>query len=121
MGFGKPVPVKKGNKTYKLSDWIRASKESKRFHSYKVYIVRCYDENESFFKIGRTFVSIEDRLCKLPYKYEVIEVYEDNPFRIFKLERKLHRLSKEYKYTPIKSFAGQTECFSKINEYEKKE
>lgn len=119
MAFGKSVPINKPN-SYSLREWIDAAEKSNNFDSYKVYVVKVSNKKETFYKIGKTFTTTKQRLKSFPYRYEIIEEYEGNPFRISRLEKKLHRLSKEYKYTPLKQFAGSTECFSQINEYEKK-
>src|SRR5690606_12217543 len=39
-------------------NWHNISITSKTFDSFKVYIIKCYNENESFYKIGRTFCTI---------------------------------------------------------------
>jgi hypothetical protein len=48
----------------------------------------------------------------LPYSYNIVKVIVDNPYRIFKLEAKLKRKFKEYKYSPANKFSGHKECFS---------
>lgn len=101
------------------TNWKKAAKKSKYFDSFKVYIIRCYNENEEFYKIGRTFLTIKDRFQfnKLPYKYEIIKVieYKTNPRKIYNLERDLKRQHKPYKYLPKIQFRGMHECFTEIN------
>lgn len=101
-----------------LSDWISLAKNSKNFDSYKLYILKCWDKQESFIKIGRTFQTIKKRFKQkthLPYKYEVLYKIIDNPEYIFKLENILKNKYKENKYIPNKKFNGMYECF-KIDE-----
>ena len=45
------------------SDWTNAAINSKSFESFKVYIIRCYNDNEEFIKIGRTFSKLKKRFC----------------------------------------------------------
>lgn len=104
-----------GNCGWGLSDWIKLSENSSEFSEYKVYIIKCSSDTESFIKIGRTFKELKNRFCSklsMPYLYEVISEVPDNPFRIFKLENKLKKMCKEFSYTPINSFSGMHECFS---------
>ncbi len=100
--------------------WEKAGNASKHFESFKVYVIRCYNEEESFFKIGKTFNTLESRLAnntsKLPYTYKVLKVIEGEAKEISKLEHKLHKLNKEYKYLPAKEFGGRFECFSELKE-----
>jgi len=80
-----------------------------------LYIIRCYNENEEFIKIGRTSTSTIKRFKKkqtMPYEYEVIKEIKGSPGFIFDKEVKLHRLYKEYKYKPLIHFGGETECFN---------
>lgn len=89
----------------------------------KLYIIKCYNNNETFYKIG---ITSQDTLfrrfnCKywMPYNYKIIEIIEnENSDYIFDLERKLHKINKQFKYKPLIWFDGFTECFSqytKIN------
>jgi len=98
-----------------LRDWIELSKNSSEFSGYKVYIIRCHSDNESFIKVGRTFKDLKNRFCgkvDMPYKYDVITEISDNPFRVFKLELKLKKMCKEFSYCPTQKFSGMYECFT---------
>lgn len=100
---------------WSLSEWITQAKSSDHFDSFKCYIIECFSHEERFIKIGRTFNTIEARFAEdgsLPYSYNILKVISDNPYRIFKLEAKLKRKFKEYRYQPMKSFSGHKECFS---------
>src|SRR5690606_7433578 len=94
-------------------------KKSKTFESFKVYIIKCWNEDEVFFKIGRTYRKIEDRFInkkEMPYKYKVVHIIENESSEyIYKLEHRLKREHKNYKYTPNIKFNGMYECFSKIH------
>lgn len=81
-----------------------------------LYIIKCFDEFETFYKIGITSNTINVRFGKgnnktIPYKYEIIHIIKGNPYTIWDFEKFLHKLYNPYCYIPIKSFAGKTECF----------
>ena len=79
-----------------------------------MYIIKCFNENETFYKIGITSKSIEERfnsISKMPYTYEVVQKILDIPNIIYELEHILHRLYKPFKYTPVTNFKGNSECF----------
>jgi glutaredoxin-related protein len=98
--------------------WIASAKKSKRFTSFKVYILKCWNDEEVFFKIGKTYREINKRFDyfkTMPYNYEVVKIFESEDGRyICELERELQNKNKEYAYTPKIEFDGMYECFSKI-------
>ena len=97
--------------------WNAQAKVSKEFDSFKVYIIRCYNDKESFLKIGRTFTSIRRRFYgRLPYNYEILKVFEGEYRRMAELEVKLQNLNKEFKWKPLVAFRGENECFSELKE-----
>lgn len=113
-----------------LREWIEQSKASRYFTGYKLYVIECFNDNERFIKIGRTYCTIGQRFCdtkSMPYQYELIyEIKDDNPYLIFNLENKLKKEYKPHKYKPLIKFTGQNECFSmeikdtlkdRLNEY----
>ena len=82
-----------------------------------LYVIHCFNDTESFYKVGRTSLSVAIRFrnkSKLPYDYKVIYTIIDEPNTIYDLENKLLSLRK-YKYKPLISFKGETECFSDIS------
>ncbi|WP_296137531.1 GIY-YIG nuclease family protein [Psychrobacter sp. B29-1] len=86
-----------------------------------LYVIKCHDEKEVFYKIGITSVSLRRRLTGnvIPYNYDVLyDVFDEGNF-IFDMETQLHRLLKKYKYEPKIGFGGQTECFTTIKPIEK--
>ena len=102
------------------SKWVKAGEEAKRFNSYKLYIIKCWNNLESFYKIGKTFLTMETRFGNgnnnpMPYDYEVIKIHEGNGFEISKLEKEMHKHNKDNKYIPLKSFSGMHECFTIVN------
>ena len=104
---------------WKYSDWEKAGNKSVNFDSYKVYIIRCFNETEEFYKIGKTFSTVAKRFNRkdlMPYEYEVLKVIEGSARFISELENKLQNENKEHRYLPIKDFKGKTECFKKLKE-----
>lgn len=84
-----------------------------------VYTIKCWDENEIFFKIGITTKTVKERFRKekdLPYEFEVLEEIQTNLYDAIAIEFLKHKkLKKEGKqYFPKKTFAGITECFKEL-------
>lgn len=97
---------------WSLSRWQKGGNISKFFDSFKVYFVKAYDKQECFYKIGRTYCTVDNRFESIPYFYDVILITShDDPKIIFDLENHLKRTFKAHKYKPLKPFGGQHECF----------
>lgn len=79
----------------------------------KLYLIRCFNEEEEFYKIGKTLKKINKRFVKsnLPYKFETVFYYEQEAGFIWDLEVELHRKYKKQHYLPKLKFAGYTECY----------
>lgn len=102
---------------WSYTKWINTSKGSKNFDSFKVYILKCWSDTETFYKIGKTFQKVSKRYDKgsLPYNYKIIKILESNDgLEICKLEMKKHMENKEYKYKPKVKFGGYRECYKKV-------
>lgn len=85
----------------------------------KLYIIKCFNETEMFYKIGITSrKGVRNRFnCRttMPYNYEIIKLIKsEDAIYIYDLERFLHKHHKKYKYKPLIPFAGDTECFTEI-------
>lgn len=111
---------KRNNPTgWTSTNWQMSAKRSKHFDSFKVYVIRCWNDTEYFYKIGRTFTTTRHRFSgkyNMPYNYEIIEeIIFDNARDCFNKEWQLKRTHKEYKIIPKIHFKGRYECFSKIN------
>lgn len=101
----------RGTATFTKTGWINLCNSQDKIPL--LYIIRCYNEEEEFIKIGRTSRSIHERFCSgMPYSYEVIKEIKGSPDFIFDKECELHHKYKKYTYTPIISFCGKTECFN---------
>ena len=99
------------SKGWAKEKWVEASKRLEHF-SPKLYVLRLYNNSESFIKIGITFTSIHKRfVSKLPYDYEILTFIEGSAEFIFEEEKRLHNLLKGNKYIPKLRFGGMYECY----------
>lgn len=81
----------------------------------QLYLINCFNESESFYKVGITTHSIKERYRKtgsMPYEYDVVDVYQGVGSDVFNCEKELFRRGHDDKYVPILYFQGNTECFS---------
>lgn len=103
------------NSGWTCSSWIESSKTSKKFDSYKLYIILCSNNiDESFIKIGRTFNKIKERFygtTALPYEFIVLNDVSGDARYIYELENKIKLSLNKYKYIPKIEFGGKHECF----------
>lgn len=108
-GAGCPHCRLKGGWTY--SEWEKAG-EGK--HGYRVYLVECWNDDERFIKVGKTF----NKLCRrfsgarnMPYQWKLVQEVEGSARFICELEAALHKAFKTKKYTPMIDFHGKYECY----------
>lgn len=83
-----------------------------------IYIIRCYDDNETFYKIGITTKSLANRFpspSSMPYSFDVLGLQNGDRKKLYTFESILKRLLRDFRYHPKKGFNGQTECFSNID------
>lgn len=95
------------------TSWEKAGKASKNFVGFSIYIIECWNEDERFIKIGKTFVGVSKRYnnkCTMPYEFKVIKSVEGSAGYISKLETQLHKDFKDHRYKPLKKFNGRHEC-----------
>lgn len=88
----------------------------------RLYIIKCFSDNEVFYKIGITSQELKDRFSgdsRMPYEYKVLFDISERPSYVYDIETKLHRMLKGCKYMPSMTFSGQTECFTTIKPIEK--
>ena len=95
--------------------WLRhASRKSKQFpeHKFTLYLVKCYNDNESFIKIGLTSRPIDVRLKGIPYKCVVIDsIISTDYTMLWNLESNIKKwIHKHSMYAPLKDFGGHYEC-----------
>jgi hypothetical protein len=106
---------------WRHTTWHNDGLKSKNFTGFKVYVIKCWDEFETFYKIGKTFVNIEKRFAgsNMPYNYEILKTITDvDGVSLSKLENRKQKLHRAYRYEPIKKFGGRYECFSEIIDIE---
>jgi hypothetical protein len=80
-----------------------------------IYLIKCWNDEETFYKIGRTYNGVSKRFSRsvyMPYKYEVLYEYRCSAECVFDKELELHLLYRHLKYNPEIYFAGYTECFN---------
>lgn len=113
---GCPKCAKENKGGWSYSNWKKSANKSKNFDSFKVYIIKCWNDKEEFCKIGKTFTKIEKRFShqQIPYNYEIIKIFEGNAAEISVLENKLQTENKSNKYIPNIKFTGMYECFKNI-------
>jgi len=102
---------------WSLKKWSDNGEKSKYFDSFKIYILKCWNDEEEFYKIGKTFTTIERRFRNsfIPYNFKVLQEIIGTAEYTHNLEKQLKRLNKKYKYLPKINFGGKYECFYKIN------
>lgn len=101
---------KKGG--YLKSDYV--TKANGRICTF--YTLRCFNENEEFYKIGITVNNVAKRYSTaklMPYNYEIIsEIYGEAGF-IWDLEKENMKKLNTFKYNPEIEFCGsKSECFT---------
>lgn len=97
---------------YSRTDWINICNSKKK--QALLYVIKCWNDKEEFLKIGRTSNSVFRRFHTkkaMPYSYEVLKEIKGSPDFIYDKEIELHMLYENYKYKPLISFGGETECF----------
>lgn len=130
-------PVRAGNHLNSLSGCPKCSEELDRslvFDVFKkaafkrnkgkayLYVLRCFNNKERFYKVGITTKKISLRFAgkdNMPYQYEVISLLFINHLYAWNLEKSLHRWFKKYRYHPEIAFPGsKLECYSIPSEKE---
>lgn len=99
-----------GKKGWSKKSWLTIAKNRLA----KFYILEMFNENEKFLKIGITVREILERYkySKLPYEFKVIKVIEDEPGKIYDLEKMILKKFKNKKIIPNKEFHGFSECLN---------
>lgn len=101
---------------YSRSDYVRICDKNNNGNA-SLYVIRCYNGSESFYKIGRTSTSLQTRFHnrqKMPYSFESLYIVSGRAGYIYDLEVRLHSLLKSCKHKPSIDFRGHTECFGAI-------
>lgn len=98
--------------SWKKDAWINVGLSSINYNQFNIYFIKCSNETETFYKIGRTFNDLHIRFQKIPYNIEIINhISSDNGAYIFDLEKRFKSLYKKHSYIPKIKFGGMYECF----------
>lgn len=79
------------------------------------YIIKCWNDNETFYKVGITSRTVAERFRRtdrFPYNYTIVLQVKGNPDYIYNMEKRVIRYYKDYRITPTKIFKGNSECFN---------
>lgn len=101
-----------GSIGYRKSSFIKICNNNMAY----LYVIRCFNESEEFYKVGITKNSVKERYkCakSMPYEYEVVKIITSTPSKIWDLEKRFISVYKKCKYKPSIKFGGHTECFNK--------
>lgn len=100
---------------HSYSQWIAKGLQSNNFSGFQFYIIKCRNDTEMFFKIGKTFNNISIRYGsekQMPYNWRVEHSIIGNGDYICHLEHIVHNQFKDNHYEPLIKFNGsKTECF----------
>ena len=102
---------------WRYSEWEAAGLAATSFDGFKLYVLRCWNDSEQFFKIGKTYRTIARRYHSkydLPYEYEVILVKQGSARFVSELEQELINKHGALRYVPQVKFGGMEECFSEF-------
>jgi hypothetical protein len=80
-----------------------------------VYVIRCFNNEEEFIKVGRTYNKVSWRFrnkALLPYEFEVLHEIIGSAKFILDKETELKSKLKQFKYIPKIKFNGMQECFN---------
>lgn len=79
-----------------------------------LYVIKCFNKDEEFYKVGLTGRSINKRFKSkkyMPYKYEVLYDFLLDAASAWTLEKNILKTFAQYQYIPKIFFGGYTECF----------
>jgi hypothetical protein len=98
-------------------DWIERAKG----RTPTLYFLKMYSENEVFYKVGVTFVSVAERYNRgrdlAGYQYEVLAQHiSANAAAVYDWEQSILETFSSISYRPKRDFGGATECFSSADE-----
>ena len=98
--------------SHSRSNYVKIAKRSMQGKA-RLYVIRCWSDDEEFYKVGITTKSIKHRFSGkyFPYQYEIKQEIIDDAKNIWNLEKVINRLAKNFQYTPKQSFHGVTECY----------
>lgn len=108
--------------SHSLSGWSRTDFKKHCITNNKgmgtLYVIKCWLDNESFYKVGITSKSIKRRFPSkkdMPYNYDVVRELVGDSDEIYNLENRLLAMLDKTRYIPKVDFKGKHECFSDIS------
>lgn len=124
-GKGCPIKAKNYKKEnppgWSYSQWQKVGESSRNFLAFQCYIIKCWNKEEKFYKIGKTYTDVKKRFSgvrEMPYNYEIINIQIGTAKYISILENILKKLNKNNYYIPKLKFQGCYECFTTIKDLE---
>lgn len=99
---------------WSLTDWENKLKKTPNAKP-MLYVIKCYNDEESFIKVGITMRSIKKRFCNktlMPYNFKTLLEITESSNIIFNTEIEIKQELKIEKYKPLTKFSGWNECFN---------
>lgn len=103
-----------------FSDAGKESGKARKLLKPQLYVLRFFNDDEEFLKVGITDYSIGRRYSssgeggsKLGYRFEILHQYF--PIKnqsLVDIEKGVEQTFKKHKYVPIKQFGGHLECYN---------
>lgn len=84
------------------------------------YLIKCWDKEESFYKLGITMNNILTRygtVKSMPYAWQILLELPASAEEVYDIEVKFKTEMDQYHYEPKINFNGyKTECYSELSE-----
>lgn len=101
---------------HKRDKYISACEKKHNGRS-KLYLIKCFNKSEVFYKVGiTTKANLKLRFSgvHMPYQWKQLRLISGNASYIWDLESSIQLLIKGFAYKPRILFHGHTECFSEV-------
>ena len=100
---------------WRYNEWEDKGNSSKHFSGFKLYLIKCWKESESFYKIGKTFNKVNYRYKsgRIPYNWEKVLTLYSSAKEVCNLENTIKNKYKSYKCSI--PFPGDSECLELDN------
>lgn len=113
---GKGCPDCNSISVYSKSVYVENSKK-RHGGLCNIYLIRCYNEVEDFYKVGITVHNLNQRFgtdLAMPYSYQTMFFKQGKVEDIVELETEIHHKVRAFRYAPKIQFGGSVkECFTK--------
>lgn len=100
-----------GKKSGAIRALLSCTPKEEKSHLPQLYVIRCFNNQEEFIKVGSTSGTISRRYSgHLPYSYEVVyQVFDKENY--MELEEEIRKRFSHSKYNPAITFGGNNECY----------